>query len=366
MKRVMMMIAAGLLLSTTLINAQTSGEGPATGLQLKEGESAIVYYMPRTEVVIDVEYEEETQERGIFYQYSERYLAAKDVVTEDAVRYRFKSATIYTRTKADKSRAYVIPANQKMLQHCSVRLNNKGLIEGINLPIAHLAKSNDNTQKQFSQKETQKRTACEVMPLLEEQMMSGSISKMAEGTAKQIYSIRENRLNLLAGESEHTPADGEAMRLVLQEMKKQETALTRLFTGTKSIKTLHKEIAVSLESDMTNEVLFRFSKLTGVVDADDMSGEPYIINLTMHRQEYAPLADGEKMQAGSPIYQNIAGSADIRLTDGEKTIAMRSVPVAQAGVAVPLAADLFQKQDTRVVFDTRTGSVKEIIIPKSK
>ena len=39
-----------------------------------EGESAIVYAMPKVAFGFEIEYEKQTQEVGIFYQYSERYL----------------------------------------------------------------------------------------------------------------------------------------------------------------------------------------------------------------------------------------------------------------------------------------------------
>ena len=50
-----------------------------------EGESAIVYAMPKVVFGFEIEYEKQTQEVGIFYQYSERYLGTKNVVTEKNV-----------------------------------------------------------------------------------------------------------------------------------------------------------------------------------------------------------------------------------------------------------------------------------------
>ena len=40
--------------------------------QVAENESGIVYYMPYTEICIDVEYEEITLTKGPFYPYSQR------------------------------------------------------------------------------------------------------------------------------------------------------------------------------------------------------------------------------------------------------------------------------------------------------
>ena len=61
--------------------------------------------------------------------------------------------------------------------------------------------------------------------------MAGSTARQAEVAAKQIYRIRESRLNILTGDADNLPPDGEAMKLVIQQLEEQEKALTNLFTG---------------------------------------------------------------------------------------------------------------------------------------
>ena len=324
--------------------------------QVKEGESALVYYMPLRQLVFEIDYEQVTLSRGIFYQYSERYLGSKDAVLQDEVFYRINSVNLRTRTLADTSRVYTMPLNQKTLANCAVVLNEKGIIECVNLEKTPAPKSKSVTQP----KRTPSKEQPSVMPLLEEQMLSGSISKMAETTAKQIYTIRENRLNLLAGDVEHAPADGTAMQLVLQEMNKQEAALTALFMGSRETKHLTKTIALIPYAGITDSVLFRFSKHEGVVDSDDLSGEPYTLNLTAHLKQYSSSQEADKQPAASYIYQNIPGSADITLTCGNSTLVEKTLPVPQFGIATPLAADLFAKRATQLRFDTMTGAILEI------
>ena len=324
--------------------------------QVKEGESALVYYMPLRQLVFEIDYEQVTLSRGIFYQYSERYLGSKDAVLQDEVFYRINSVNLRIRTLADTSRVYTMPLNQKTLANCAVVLNEKGIIECVNLEKTPAPKCKSVTQP----KRTPSKEQPSVMPLLEEQMLSGSISKMAETTAKQIYTIRENRLNLLAGDVEHAPADGTAMQLVLQEMNKQEAALTALFIGSRQTKQLTKTITLIPYAGIADSVLFRFSKHEGVVDSDDLSGEPYILNLTAHLKQYSSSQEADKQPAVSYIYQNIPGSADITLTGGNRTLVEKTLPVPQFGIATPLAADLFAKRATQLRFDTMTGAILEI------
>ena len=58
--------------------------------------------------------------------------------------------------------------------------------------------------------------------LSEELLMAGSTAKQAEVAAKQIYRIRESRLNILTGEADNLPPDGDAMKLVIEQLEQQE------------------------------------------------------------------------------------------------------------------------------------------------
>ena len=54
---------------------------------------------------------------------------------------------------------------------------------------------------------------------------------MAESAAKQIYLLREYRLDLLTGNSDEIPQE-RSFEILLNEMNKREALLTSLFMGT--------------------------------------------------------------------------------------------------------------------------------------
>ena len=68
MKKMTMILATWLML-TSHVQAQ----------MVQENEAAIVYYMPKTELVITLEYDVIKRTPGVFYQYAERYLGTKEV-----------------------------------------------------------------------------------------------------------------------------------------------------------------------------------------------------------------------------------------------------------------------------------------------
>ena len=347
---------------TMMILATLLAAGNQTMAQVvQENETAVVYYMPKTELCITLNYDIVEQEPGIFYQYAERYLGTKDVILEASTTYLLNHVTMACKTSADTQRAYKV-TYQKGINNQLLTLSEDGRLLGFNTDYCA---ETYNTDSHLSQTNTTMHTTdfpVQVMPLLEEQFMAGSIAKMAEGTAKQIYRLRETRLNLLAGDMEHVPADGQAMQLVLDELQQQEQALVELFVGTRKVQ--HGQFSISYEpnNNTENEVICRFSKHTGVVGKDDNSGEPIYLTLNAVRQSTQPTYEPTaKAAALSQIYYNLPGSASVSIAYKSQIMATEHFQVAQYGVAVPLAQDLFISRKTPTIhFNPATGNILSI------
>lgn len=343
MKRTVLTIVLGILML------------PAMAQLIHENEAGLVYYMPYTSLALEVEYDEITTTTGPFYQYSERYLGTKDVITENATTFVLKSVRLRTKTTADTSREFKVPVSAS-IDNFLLNINDKGILCGYNVQT-----ENKSTTTSPKAKVTpSKADAPVILPLFEEQMMTGSVTKQAEGAAKQIYRIREDRMDLLSGNLENAPADGKAMELVLKEMNKREQTLTALFTGTRTTKHHTQFISIAIE-DVEAAVAFRFSKFFGLVDADDMSGDPVYFDMTTTKQEYMPYAEKEKPAKTSPtgIYYNLPGSASIKVYSSllnEPVNAQK--PVAQFGISVPVSADMLK--GTHIVFNPQTGNIQSI------
>ena len=322
---------------------------------VQENETAVVYYMPKTELVITLSYECVEQEPGIFYQYAQRYLGAKNIVTEKKTTYRLNDMTLSTLASADTDRAYKVNA-QKGYNTQLLSLTIDGRLLGYNTSCEI---KGDEVKTERQGVKTEKQEA--LMPLLEEQFMAGSVAKMAEGAAKQIYRIRETRLNILGGDVEHVPTDGQAMQLVLDELDQQEQALVALFIGTTQV-TQHTHTFHYLPADdVEKEVVCRLSKHTGIVDKNDLSGEPIYLTLKAHKQslQTSYIVDS-KATIPSQLYYNLPGTADILLQHQALSIS-KSITVAQYGVAIPLALDWFNsKQQYSISIHPETGNILSI------
>ena len=328
---------------------------------VQENEAAVVYYMPKNELVITLQYDIVNEEPGIFYQYAGRYLGAEDVIKESKTSYVLKSIENELVTTADTERAYKIDASLGIKEQM-IALSADGRLLGYN--VGEEAKGNEAKGESLEVKgeSLEVKGTDKLMPLLEEQFMASSTAKMAEGAAKMIYRIREARLNLLAGEVEHVPADGEAMKQVLAEMERQEQALVELFTGKTTVSHASHSLIYTPMQSVESETLCRFSVHSGVVAADDLSGEPIYISLEATKQSLSTAVEiSSKAPLLSQLYYNLPGEAKVNMTYKGKQMACSTYQIAQFGVAIPVAKQWFTSKQIPVIhINPETGNILSI------
>jgi hypothetical protein len=315
---------------------------------LIEGQPALMYSLPKTKLCLEVEVEKTTRKPGIFYRYSERYLATTNVITSEKTEYKLKSVSIVPVAVPDSTRTYKIaPDAKSQLSHITV--TPEGLLCGVNVPAVHERKMIVN--KTIS---STGGVNTALLPLGEEYMMAGSEAKMAEGAAKQIYRVRESRLSLLTADVEKMPADGASLKTMLEGLDKMERQITELFTGSVTTDVQTQKLYITPSGAASNDLVFRLSALRGLVAADDMSGAPYYITI---KPQTIPMTAADAKTKAEPvgIYYSIPASTDIVVTDGVNTIAKVNLLIPQFGKVVPLPAALFRSDKVKAVIDPQTG-----------
>lgn len=324
---------------------------------VKENEPALVYYSPKTTIVLDFTYTVETFEPGIYAPYAEAMLGVSDAVKENKEVYTLKNVQINTSTGTDYNRPHKVTAEGGIPMLLSI--NEKGLLTGYN--VAPQEKK-ETRKTGFDPEAAKPRTMkSHIAPYPEEVLKAATPMAQANEVAKQIFHLRETRMYLLNGEVEHAPADGESMKLVMAELDKQEQALTELFVGKRSKKTCHKHMRVT--PDETEKIYF-FSDENGFTDAENVDADTIKVTLSAQKQTLLPpavLGKKQKAPALSQIVYNLPGNCEIKVTYKECSMNKRTVPVAQFGVDVPLSQDLFTGATLPVIiFDERTGNIKSI------
>lgn len=224
--------------------------------------------------------------RGELYQYSERYLGTQNVVLDNATTYQLmKVAT---------------PQCQKNKQ--------------------------DNVCKS-KHCEKAKTTIAKPLPLPEEALMATNTAKKAEAVAKQIYFLREIRINTLAGETTHAPADGTSMKLILDNLDKQEEALTAMFVGQTTTGTATQTVYAAIEPDSLYQqiTLARFDPNKGVItDTQSQEGQPILLTI---RRETRSIPDTENpnYKEKKPIYKDEIYKTIYRITCNNQTLYAKTI-----------------------------------------
>ena len=131
------------ILGISLLLTNMTAQEPTA---VTEGHSQLVYSLPVTELVFEVEVEKTTQTPGPYYQYSERYLATNQVIVDAKTTYRLKNTSLNTNALPDPQRTYAVPESKyAALQQISV--NEKGLLTGINCDPVNIVKKEIRKEK---------------------------------------------------------------------------------------------------------------------------------------------------------------------------------------------------------------------------
>ena len=319
----------------------------------KFNEYALNYYLPYTVADIEFVATKTVCKAGPYYKYAKKYLGVTDIVTEDSETWAIERVCMVPRGIADTVNRYQLTFKSGQTPY--IYVNPDGLIYSINAepeiadlscpPVAPDEPDSIDVSKVFS----------------EELLMSGSIAKMAEVAAKQIYRIRESRLDLLTGDVDKMPADGDSFKLIIAQLDAQEAALTALFLGTKSVERVVKRVEYCPEDDVESEILFRFSDFLGFVDADDLSGAPVSISVTVtEKGEYPVDNKGNIVELPKKaLAYTIPGKAVIAISYDGRTYVEEELPIAQLGVVYGLDSSWFvdKKAPANAVFDATTGAL---------
>jgi hypothetical protein len=147
-------------------------------------------------------------------------------------------------------------------------------------------------------------------------------------------------------------------------LEAQDKALTSLFAGITERDTTETILMVNPEGSIQHQILFRLSRVLGLVDADDLSGEPYYIDV--ENLNTVPLPDEDakakkKKQPESGIYVNVAGRMRSTIYQNNKQMSSLEMPAPQFGNVELLSAELFNKHyTTHLWLNQLTGAVEKL------
>lgn len=350
-------VAAASTLSAT---GQTTTKLWAT----KANDYAIVYSLPKTALDITVVTRKTVEQPGEFYQFAKRILNIDNPISEEKTTYDIEQVIIHTHGEPDSEQRYAVTMKSGQTPYL--------LLSPDNIPLAA------NTEDVYEpvRVEIPKPQAANATPLetpaarqimTEEMLRSTTPLKRAQSAAEQLYALRQSRTDLLTGQADQMPPDGQAMQLILDNLNAQEAALTAMFTGTRKSSTqvnTFTYVPSTQQTDINGYVIARLSQIDGIVPADDLSGAPIKLNYKVTQKGEMPKNEKgvELTFPKNGFAYCIPGKARVEVTYEGKELAESTVNVAQAGVIYGLAPNSFtdKKAPMYLIFDPSTGAAVEI------
>ena len=342
-------ISCLLLISNTLA-AQTQVTNYMPGVT----PDGATFFLPRTAIRITIMAEKTTYTPGEYAAYAQRFLRLNNISTEPSVNHRVLSISQTAVGVADTAKAFTVKFNPKTAavnvalaqDGTLLAVNGDAELEALPEPFKAAPKTPLPDPHRFQG---------------EEILAAGSLAKMAQLTAQEIYDLRENRNLLIKGQADFMPHDGLQMKLMLDQLDLQDRALTSMFAGITECDTTEYVFYVCPTGTVEGHTLFRFSRYNGLVDVNDLSGVPYTMSVTDLNTVPKTELIGKKKKAENGLYYNVPGRMRSVISQGLTILSQEEMPAAQFGNVELLVGDLFNKHyATRLWLDPVTGTISRL------
>lgn len=326
----------------------------------KANEYGLVYTLPSTVLDITIETEHTILRPGEFYKYAKKYLNADNPIATPSENWTIKSITVNARGVSNPKERYLMTFKGGFSPFLIMDENNCPL--AINFEAQ--APESPVLPQPVKAQPTPLQTPAARHAVSEEMLQSQSTAKRAELAAQRIFELRQSRTDLITGQADQMPPDGKAMQIIVDEISAQEAALTAMFMGTEQHETTVNTITYTPGDEVSREVIARLSAINGIVDSDDLSGDP--LTLSLHVTQRGKMPVNEKGETrpfpkGGVAYM-IPGSAKIEISFGGRVIWEGDIDAAQYGIVYGLDPKMFtdKKAPAYVTFDPTTGAIRDL------
>lgn len=317
---------------------------------VKTDETAtVVYSLPSTTLSFEVEAVCEHFYAGPYAAYAAKYLGI-DVRQKDEVSCRLTGVKMTPYNEADHSARYLIDLKDEPAYTTFLKFTSAGLVSSSeSVPDREQAwrfptvagkdyagkavTANLTREATTLYKSVKNDTVFGKVAVRQNMLVEKSEEARAAETAGMIVSLREQRMNIITGNTDAS-YNGEAMGAALSEISRLERELTVLFTGYSESGVQKVAFDVVPQKNRENQiyVAFRISDSAGLLPADNVSGKPVILEIVPETMS-EPQSDGKNVKKSKlpVISYRIPVICQVKLKDGVNVILQGRVPVYQLG-----------------------------------
>lgn len=315
--------------------------------------NGVNYALPKTVLKLDASAIKVVYTPGEFAKYAERYLHISGVSSEPSTTWKMTTLNVRQEGVPDTTKIYTVKLKDKTVAPM-VQLTPSGVLVAVNNHV-------DLPEEEFPETRTTNHKMDARQYLTEDILSATSTSKMAELTAQEILDIRESKNAIKRGQVEAMPQDGASLKIVLDELNRQEEALTQLFTGYTDTTFTAKTFAVMPVGDLDEQVLFRFSRKLGFVEADDLAGDPYYLSVKDKHTVVLPDAKEAAKRKIEGLVYNMPSMANVTISTMQGKVYEQELPFAQFGTIEMLSPTLFNKgATTKLTLHPATGGIQHL------
>lgn len=349
-------LITALSLAVLPLSAGQPGSLPESTDRFPEG--TVVYSLPSTTIVFEVEAVCEHFYAGPYARYASKYLGI-DVRQKDAVSYTLSKVEMTPCVEADHACRYLLDLHGARAATAFLKLSASGLVSSAeSLPDRRqqwrfpVIAAGDYADKALTANLTTEATTLYrsvkndasygKVAVKQDMVVEKSEEARAAEMAGMIFSLREQRLGIITGDTDATYS-GEAMGAAIQEITRLEQEYLTLFTGYSEYGTQKLTFDLVPEKGRENQIYiaFRISDSSGLLPADNLSGKPVVLEI-IPEPIAAPRTDGRKVKGGKSEVVNcrVPAICKVKLSDGKDVIMQGRIPVYQLGEETSLPLDL--------------------------
>jgi hypothetical protein len=340
-----------------------------------------LYTLPKTVIRVSVKICQTISKEGPYSKYAKSLLNIDKAIKKDAIKWSIKDIDFTTYPVPDTNNIYIIEHNEH-LNNFGISLTSSGFISSVNARNSNRTDFLEKQDKQntetlnFNPAEAELNTTQMInfndVPLLKEITAKKSTYERAKALAEKIYTLRDDRAAIIVGDgyTENMP-DGIAMEEIIRELNELEQKYLSMFVG-KQIKRIYRysfDFIPETPKKTTQAILFRFSDDRGVVQMNDVSGMPVIIEIESHqsvkkiialnkRQDYLKRT-GKVKETGNGLYYRIPEQVSIRLIANDEILAEKNIMLAQFGDVHPLSTQYLNGKYS-IEYYPELGAIKSI------
>lgn len=322
---------------------------------------AVYYTLPRTVVYVKVVCSQSEYIPGPYAEYAKKFLGIDGVSNTEKVEYLIERIDVETTAETDPKAVFAVYPSGKGYGNF-INLSNEGLILPVNqTPESRaIAKNKEVSSKgeviykdlsvnPFVAEEsttfygrTLRDSVYVRVPIQRSMTIERNLEEKAKEAADFIFSIRKKRLDFLTPDIDH-PFSGDALKLILKELRRLEDEYLALFVGKRFTHTFTQTYSfIPSNTEGESAILFRFSESKGLLSSTDLSGRPILIEFD--QPEYPENIDATKNSLETialkakidRFYYRIPVAVNMRVIDGKQLLVEKRLSVFQYGLLAQL------------------------------